>query len=270
MHVTLALFGLGEFTHSAQEWFDLTMLAQDAFDWRPLRFVHGTSRVSRGPREKPVSMKAFDSISTGFATGRLDAAWIIERSAKESAQSPDPPNVAFLTVEHHGRSTTAAIDDAPNVLPCSVSMKAEVSSAWPASKHLVVLRQLARLTRAQYGCVYVGADHEQAISERSLVVTRDWKRPDPEWGPEIHRLARWRHLFGEKVRAAYWGNFLSQPLVNAIGGTDALRATGASTVEHIPGGLTYVQLTPTVGEALGEAGVERLSKLKTLLAPISV
>lgn len=101
-----------------------------------------------------------------------------------------------------------------------------------------------------------------------LTVVRHWQSAEPEWRFEIHHRSQNRWQFGPRVRGAYRGNILSADIVSQLGGVDAFRNVGS--VEAVGNGTTYLQLTPTVGEALGESGQERMAALQALLAPVLV
>ena len=270
MFVALALYSEGRFRSNAEAWSKMVALAPSAFAWRPIRFSRAHSLVARLPGDRAVSEKLFASVAAGFAEERFDGVDFYETSAREDRATPFGENYALFTADYTIRSVSSTIFDPPNVLPCDVNLVADVGDCWPSVAERLAVCELAQTAQVRYGCIFVSADRDQASSEGSLVSHYGWPGEVPAWTTEIERMARWRHLLGERVRGAYWGNFLSSAIVDAVGGRDALSSTGASIVEQLSPEITYVQLTPTVGEALGEAGLACMDKLRALVASVAV
>lgn len=266
---SLALYSASRFTVDADALLAVADHAQRAFGWRPLRYADARSLDSgRGTGDRALTTETMRRFATGFADGRFDALSLAERSAREAASSPPPVNEAYVKVEYRDRNIGMQRDDPENLLPLATTMFAELESGWPTATQRDALWDLARVTESQYGCLFIGLDMWRARSEAVLTVTTDMSNPDPVWMWEIIRQQGYRHQFGQRVRGAFWGNFLPHPLVEAVGGANAILAAGASCVVRISDELTWVQLTETVDEALHEDGAARLDRLRALFEPL--
>ena len=225
-------------------------------------------RGGGGPGARASPAEPRRRFAPGFADGRFDALSLAERSAREAASSPPPINEAYVKMEYRARNVGLQRNDPENLLPLATTMFAEVESGWPTATQRDALWDLARVTEAHYGCLFIGLDMWRARSEAVLTVTTGMSNPDPVWMWEIIRQQGYRHQFGQRVRGAFWGNFLSHTLVEAVGGVSAILAAGASCVARISDDLTWGQLTETVDEALHEDGATRLDRLRALFEPL--
>jgi hypothetical protein len=270
MFVAIVFYGDGRFSTKADALMRLAALAGDAFHWQPFRFARGLSRTSRGTGNRSLSPKHVADLALKMTSGELDGIWFAERS--DARQLTEVAHIcpAFLSIKIEERSFTGAFGDPPNTLACTVSMVAEVSPEWPSLEERRAVLDIACVTAARYGCVFVGTDLMRARSESVLVPGKMMGDPDPPWATEIHRMARYRHQIGDRVRGAYWGNFLSDQLVEKVGGAAAVRATGASVFERVRDDLTYAQVTLNAGEALTDEGIARMARLRALLEPVVV
>ncbi len=269
LFASLALYSASRFTTDADALLAVADHAQRAFAWRPLRYADARSLDSgRGTGDRALTAETMRRFAAGFADGRFDALSLAERSAREAASSPPPVNEAYVNLAYRARNFGMQGDDPQNLLPLATTMFAEVESRWPTATQRDALWDLARVTEARYGCLFIGVDMWRARSEATLTVTTDMSNPDPVWMWEIVRQQRYRHQFGQRVRGAFWGNFLPHPLVEAVGGVSAIVAAGASCVARISDDLTWVQLTETVDEALHEDGATRLDRLRALFEPL--
>lgn len=269
MFVTLGMYCTGAFTAPGFQWSQLTPIARSP-DRRVVRHASMIYERHQGP-ERSVIEQLEALIDLGVADVRDDLVIVPARTSRRNIVTVRTPwRRAHFSVRHATHALTGSPDDPPSVLPCEMLMGADLGTLWPSQSEQEALRELVRTTAVQYGYIHVGTDADRAHSEQLLMVMHESHRGEPAWASDIRHLARWRHVFGARVRGAYWGNVLPTHLVDAIGGLEALVATGASMVERLTPDLTYVQLTPTVGEALTEAGLERMEKLRAVLAPVTV
>jgi hypothetical protein len=270
MFVTVVFYGDGEFAARADALERLASCARDAFSWQPFRFVEGVSMTSRRTGNRAFSVERLQKLALGIRSGKLDGIWLAERSDAAELTEPTQTRPAFLSIKVQERSLTGRFDDPPNVLPCTVSLVAEVVPTWPTAAQRQALCDMASVAGAQYGCVFVGEDPMRAESECVLGTVYMMGDPDPPWASEIYRMARYRYQIGDRMRGAYWGNFLPDGMVAAVGGEAAVSAIGATVFARVHPTLTYVQLTPTVEEALTEEGLARMERFRALFAPVMV
>lgn len=264
--MTVSLYANATFGERAQDWTRIADLGKTAFAWNDVRYVRALGLgKARGTSESVLSEARLEAIARGVAEKRFGTVWLAERSAAENLVAPEPRNVAFLSADFHAVSPD---DNAPAALSRHLSMVAEVGPLWPSNAQFDALGEMVGLMDAQYGCIWAGVDRDRARSESMLTVVRHWQSEEPEWRFDIHHRSHRRWQFGPRVRGAYWGNLLSADVVRQLGGVEALQGVGA--VKSFGNGTTYVQLTPTVGEALGEAGQERMARLQKLLGPVLV
>ncbi|MGV3708326.1 MAG: hypothetical protein ACO1Q7_05750 [Gemmatimonas sp.] len=267
--VTVVLYASMPIPAHADNWRHIAQSAQQAFRWDPVRYVRAFGKIgARGISDQPLTEKVMQKVAINFASGGLAQVLLKQRSASEEASEPDPRNQSFLTIGHV--PPTPMEPDVPIKLPFELSLTAQLDGRWPTPEERSHLMRLASAFGTVYGCVYVGRERDRATSERLLVVPYDWRAGQPAWAGEIHRMDRQRAAIGTLARDSYWGNFLADSLVSGCGGPAAFESVDAAVLESLGEGVSYLQLTPTISEALGEMGLERRDKLKTLLAPVTI
>lgn len=162
-------------------------------------------------------------------------------------------------------------EDVPFPLESVMLCRAGAASGDSVDAWLGVVRDLAALTHAVHGVVWVGDDEAMILARQYLM-----GRPQPRLAPdhpanESDRVRRARRDLGDRyVRLPGWATFLRSAHVDAIGGRARLLAAVEPPVVHELGDLLYVQLSATVADALAPATEARRRALADLLAPITV
>lgn len=240
-----------------------------------LRFFHGMLRRSdKFTREKQLNAKNLEQLDTDLRGGVFSTLIFYERPARD--RDMNVPGLTF-TVDMVAKSYVGHAR-----FPYQVEVNIPASEIASEEALTDGFAKIMSILESPYGFVHVGEGWDDVAMEISAVPIHSFvpSAPfklipdDPDERERHERLQRYqlaRNILGEKIRGAYWGNFLGNKLVAALGGRPSIEAhaPAAKKVSLADDGI-YLQATSDLSSSMSEDGKQAISKLGAYLRPISI
>lgn len=252
---------------------DLLAAATHAAGRSPLRFWHGQFATSdRFVKQQKITEERIEQLVTDVRGGVFRSVQFDELPRSQQEVSP---GYTSLHIELRAAANPRVNAREHPAFPYSFYMLMPRDAASDAVQLETCISAFSDSVNDGYGFVHVAADSRDALMEVTMIPMFRWgQKLSPAESQREERLKRCqieRVRIGRVICGTYWGNLLSQEIVEQLGGTKKIQlGAPAAVIRERDDGAVYLQATadvPTLDDARYR---DALGKLEAYLTPVSI